>query len=57
MHDVGRAIFVFDPGVTPTDPVTFTAASAGLALISLFAAYLAARRAARVQPTEVLKAD
>lgn len=44
-------------GITPTDPATYTAASASLALVSLLAAYLAARLVANVQPTQALKAD
>ncbi|MGH7576117.1 MAG: ADOP family duplicated permease [Longimicrobiales bacterium] len=44
-------------GVTPTDPATFAGASLGLAAVSLFAAYLAARRAAGIQPTEALRAE
>ncbi|MGH7576116.1 MAG: ADOP family duplicated permease [Longimicrobiales bacterium] len=44
-------------GITPTDPATYTAASASLALVSLLAAYLAARLVADVQPTQALKAD
>ena len=44
-------------GVSPTDPVTFAAAAAGLALVSVLAAYVPARRAATVEPTAALRAD
>jgi putative ABC transport system permease protein len=44
-------------GVEPTDPATFALAAAGLALVALIAAYLPARRAAAVQPTEALRFD
>jgi putative ABC transport system permease protein len=44
-------------GVTPTDPVTFMAAGAGLALVALIAAYLPARKAAAVQPIQALRVD
>jgi putative ABC transport system permease protein len=44
-------------GVPPTDPATFAAAAAGLALVSLAAVWLPARRAATVQPVEALRAD
>jgi predicted permease len=44
-------------GVAPTDPLTFAAASAGLAAVALFATWLPARRAARVDPAVVLRAE
>ncbi|HEX5720575.1 MAG TPA: ABC transporter permease [Thermoanaerobaculia bacterium] len=42
-------------GVEATDPLTFVAVPAVLALISLIACYLPARRAARLDPTVALK--
>jgi predicted permease len=42
-------------GVEPTDPLTFVAVPVVLALVSLIACYLPARRAARLDPTVALK--
>jgi predicted permease len=42
-------------GVTPSDPVAFGAGTAIAALISAVACYLPARRAARINPTELLR--
>jgi ABC-type lipoprotein release transport system permease subunit len=44
-------------GVTPGDPATLAAAAAVLALVALGASYLPARRAARVDPAVVLRAE
>ena len=44
-------------GVTPGDPATFAAAVFTLAMTAACATYLPARRAARVDPTEALRAD
>ena len=43
-------------GVTPTDPLTFGIALAGLLLVALGAILLPARRASRVDPIEALQA-
>ena len=58
---VGAAIFLTRImsallfGVAPTDPVTYVAASAGLAAVALFATYLPARRASRINPIVALR--
>ena len=44
-------------GVTPTDPVAFAVAMTTLALAVALASWLPARRAARVPPMDVLRAD
>ena len=44
-------------GVSPTDPATYFAASIGLLVIALWATYLPARRAAKVDPVEALRAN
>lgn len=47
------ASFLF--GVTPTDPLTFSAVAFALAAVALIASYLPARRATRVDPMIALR--
>jgi ABC-type antimicrobial peptide transport system permease subunit len=44
-------------GVQATDPITFAVISLLLAFVALLACYLPARRAARVNPIEALRAE
>jgi predicted permease len=44
-------------GVTPLDPLTFAAATAGVIAVAAIAAWLPARQAARVDPLEALRID
>jgi ABC-type antimicrobial peptide transport system permease subunit len=44
-------------GVTPTDAPTYTGVFAMLACISLFASYLPARRASRIDPVRALRQE
>jgi ABC-type antimicrobial peptide transport system permease subunit len=46
---------VFD--VSTTDPLTFVAAGGLLAAIGLFASYVPARRATRIDPTVALRCE
>ena len=43
--------------VTPLDPVTFATAAVGLLAAATIACYLPARRAARIDPAIMLRAD
>jgi ABC-type lipoprotein release transport system permease subunit len=43
--------------VSPADPLTYAAASAGLIVAAMLGSYLPARRAARVDPVEALRAE
>lgn len=44
-------------GVSPTDPPTYAAVSAGLAALALLAGYRPARRASRADPVDALRSD
>ena len=44
-------------GVSPSDPAVFTAMAVLVLAIAVVASYVPARRAGRVDPIEVLKAD
>jgi putative ABC transport system permease protein len=42
-------------GISPADPVTIGVAAVTLTLVALFAGYIPARRASRVQPVLALR--
>jgi ABC-type antimicrobial peptide transport system permease subunit len=52
---VARAISALLFGTTPTDPVTFAAVMVTLAMVALFAGYLPARKASRIDPMVALR--
>jgi putative ABC transport system permease protein len=53
----GRAFQSLLFGITPTDRPTYLAVIALLAIVSLFACYIPARRAARTDPTVALREE
>jgi ABC-type antimicrobial peptide transport system permease subunit len=53
----GRALRRFVHGVSPYDPLTLAAVAAVVAAISIVVCYLPARRAARVDPLALLRAE
>jgi putative ABC transport system permease protein len=54
---VTRVLQTFLFGVTPTDPIVFTIVALLLMAVGLMAAWLPARRAARIDPCAALRAD
>jgi ABC-type antimicrobial peptide transport system permease subunit len=54
---LGRVLATLLFGVEPTDPVTFAAVLATLALAAWIAAYIPARRTTRLDPIEAIRAD
>lgn len=52
-----RVLSGFLYGVDPADSVTYATVSLTLTVIAMLASYLPARRAARVDPIEVLRAE
>jgi ABC-type antimicrobial peptide transport system permease subunit len=54
---VTRVLQRFLFGVTPTDPLVFTAVTLLLLAVGLMAAWLPARRATRIDPWKALRAE
>jgi ABC-type antimicrobial peptide transport system permease subunit len=54
---VARSLRSFLYEVAPTDPLTLAASAGTLVAFALLASWIPARRAARVDPTEALRAD
>jgi predicted permease len=54
---VTRVLQTFLFGVTPTDPIAFTIVTLLLMAVGLMAAWLPARRAARIDPSAALRAE
>jgi len=53
----GKALGSLLFGVTPTDSITYLGVFAVLAVVSLVACYLPARRAARIDPMQALRQE
>ena len=54
---VSRVLSSLLYGVTATDPLTYAGTAAGLCAVALLASWIPARRAARVDPVEALRAE
>ena len=54
---ISRTLSRFLFGIEPSDPTTFGAVAALVALVCLLASYVPARRIAKVNPVQVLKAE
>ena len=52
-----RAVQTLLFNIAPTDPMTYVAITATLAIIALIASYLPARRATRINPMAALRAE
>ena len=53
----GRGLGSLLFGVTPFDPLTFTAGAAAVAVLAVTAAWLPARRTAEVSPAELMREE